>query len=275
LAVTISTAAVLTGKTIAAAATATTIKTIAMTTLQKTLVAATVAVLAGTGIYEARQTARLRSENADLREQTRQLSQLDQLRADKQRLAEQLKTELARPGVEREELLRLRGQVTALRQAESENVRLKTERDALARRMEEESAKLPENDPGFQLRRDKMIYLGNWGLALKVYARTNNGRLPTSLAEAAPSMPNPDQFFSAVGALFRDDQFEMACQGSLTNLEEPTRIIVVREKESVRVSNGKWARTYLFADGHTELHFTADGDFTAWEQERLPPGSRQ
>ena len=274
LATTIASAGALTGTTLAATATVTT-KAIAMTTLQKTLVAATVAVLAGTGIYEARQTARLRAENADLREQTRQLSQLDQLRADNQRLAEQLKTELARPGVEREEILRLRGQVTALRQAESENVRLKTERDALAKRMEEESAKLPENDPGFQLRRDKMIYLGNWGLALKVYARTNNGRLPTSLAEAAPSMPNPDQFISAVGALFRDDQFEMACQGSLTNLGDPTRIIVVREKESVRVSNGKWARTYLFADGHTELHFTADGDFTAWEQERLPPGSRQ
>jgi prepilin-type processing-associated H-X9-DG protein len=185
-----------------------------------------------------------------------------------------LKSELARPQTEHEELLQLRGRVTRLRQAEQENVRLKTERDALAKRSEEESAKLPEQDPGFQMRRDKMNYLGNWGLALKVYARTNDGLLPKSLAEAAPSMPNSDSFFSAVGARFRDDQFEMTCQGSLTNLGDLTRMIVVREKEPVRVSNGKWARTYLFADGHTELHLAADGDFTAWEQERLPPRSR-
>jgi RNA polymerase sigma factor (sigma-70 family) len=263
LAATLSTAA-LAGTTLATTTTATAIKSIAMTTLQKTLITATVAVLAGAGIYEARQASRLRAENAAFREQTNQLAELDQLRADKQRLADQLKTELARPQAEHGELLRLRGRVTGLRQAEQENVRLKTEREALVKQIEDD----------FQMRRDKMNYLGNWGLALKVYARTNDGRLPTSLAEAAPSMPNPDVFFSAIGARFRDDQFEMACKGSLTNLGDPTGIIVVREKEPVRIYNGKWARTYLFADGHTEVHFAADGDFTAWEQERLPPRNR-
>ncbi len=61
LAATISTTAILAGTTMAATATATAIKTIAMTTLQKSLITATLAVVAGAGIYEARQASTLRS----------------------------------------------------------------------------------------------------------------------------------------------------------------------------------------------------------------------
>src|SRR5204862_828662 len=51
LAVAVSTAAALAGTTIAATATAIATKAVAMTTLQKTIVTATVAILAGAGIY--------------------------------------------------------------------------------------------------------------------------------------------------------------------------------------------------------------------------------
>jgi hypothetical protein len=66
LAATISTAA-LAG--IPLAATATITEAILMTTLQKTLVTATVAVLAGVGIYEARQAANARAEVQTLQQQ--------------------------------------------------------------------------------------------------------------------------------------------------------------------------------------------------------------
>jgi len=69
LAFTISTAAALTGTTLATTATATTTKAIAMTALQKTLVTATIAVLAGAGIYEARQAAQLREQVRMLQQQ--------------------------------------------------------------------------------------------------------------------------------------------------------------------------------------------------------------
>jgi RNA polymerase sigma factor (sigma-70 family) len=68
LAATISTAA-LAGIPLAATATATITEAIAMTTLQKTLVTATVAVLAGVGIYEARQAANARAEVQTLQQQ--------------------------------------------------------------------------------------------------------------------------------------------------------------------------------------------------------------
>src|ERR1017187_7865906 len=44
-------------------------KTIAMTTLQKIIVTATVATLAGAGIYEAHQNAKLREQNQSLEQQ--------------------------------------------------------------------------------------------------------------------------------------------------------------------------------------------------------------
>ena len=120
LAVTISTTAALAGTTLAVTATATAIKTIAMTTLQKTFVTATLVVVAGVGIYEARQAARQRDENqtlqrqyAPLNEQVRQLqrgyddatSKLASLREDHERLARNTA-----------ELLKLRGEANRLRQ---------------------------------------------------------------------------------------------------------------------------------------------------------------
>src|SRR5437773_5961142 len=69
LALTISTAAAVTGATVAAAATATATKAIAMTTLQKALIAATLAVVVGAGIYEARQAATLQRQIQTLKQQ--------------------------------------------------------------------------------------------------------------------------------------------------------------------------------------------------------------
>lgn len=72
LAVTVSAAgATVSTSTVIAATT----KAIAMTTLQKTIITATVAPLAGAGIYEARQAAQLRDQN-----QTLQKQQAEQIR---------------------------------------------------------------------------------------------------------------------------------------------------------------------------------------------------
>jgi RNA polymerase sigma factor (sigma-70 family) len=66
LVLTISTAAALTGTTLATTATVTVTKAIAMTTLQKIIIGATLAAAVGTGIYEATQASRLRDENRKL-----------------------------------------------------------------------------------------------------------------------------------------------------------------------------------------------------------------
>lgn len=82
----------------------------------KLIAAALAAAAVGTPLvvqYRANQS--LRAENAALREQTDQQAEWERLRADNQRLAEQLKADTARTQAEHEDLLRLRGEVTRLR----------------------------------------------------------------------------------------------------------------------------------------------------------------
>ncbi len=120
LAVTISAAALASTAATTSTLIAATTKSIAMTTLQKTLVTATVAVLAGAGIYEARQATQLRGQNQTLQRQQGPLAeQVDKLQkrfADAtNRLADLLaeNTKL-NSGQNQKELLALRGKVTVL-----------------------------------------------------------------------------------------------------------------------------------------------------------------
>jgi RNA polymerase sigma factor (sigma-70 family) len=119
LAVTIS-AAALAGTTVTTSTLiAATTKTIAMTTLQKTLVTATVAVLAGAGIYEARQAAQLRDQVHTLQQQQAPLAEQIQklqgeLVAASNRVAG-LRDDLAKATKNNAELLKLRGEVGVLR----------------------------------------------------------------------------------------------------------------------------------------------------------------
>jgi len=113
LALTISTAAALTGTTLATTATVTATKAIAMTALQKTIITATIAVLAGVGIYEARQAAQLRDQVQTLQQERMPLAeQLTQLKSENERLSNQAAQAKASQALSKEqfnELLKLRG----------------------------------------------------------------------------------------------------------------------------------------------------------------------
>ena len=116
LAITISTAAALAGTTLATATTATAIKTIAMTTLQKTVITATLAIVAGAGIYQASQAARLRGEiHVAKNNQSEYLQKLQRERDDASNHVAWLTDELAKGKSNNLELLRLRGEVGLLR----------------------------------------------------------------------------------------------------------------------------------------------------------------
>ncbi|HLP77509.1 MAG TPA: sigma-70 family RNA polymerase sigma factor, partial [Candidatus Paceibacterota bacterium] len=122
LALTISTAAALTGTALSTTAVAATTKAIAMTTLQKTIVTATIAVLAGVGVYEARKASQRTEEIRTLQQQNAPLAaQLRQLQQERDAASNQLSTlneQLAQFKSEKRqaELLKLRGQVGTLRQ---------------------------------------------------------------------------------------------------------------------------------------------------------------
>jgi RNA polymerase sigma factor (sigma-70 family) len=119
LALTISTAAALTGTTLATTATVTATKAIAMTAIQKTIVSATIAVLAGAGIYEARQASQLREQVQTLQQkQAPLIGQVAQIASERDNLARQiasLREDNDRVKQTTAELVRLRGEVARLR----------------------------------------------------------------------------------------------------------------------------------------------------------------
>ena len=124
LAATISAAAVLAGTAVSTSTIIAASKTIAMTTLQKTLVTATVAVLAGAGIYEARQAAQLREQNQTLQQQQAPLAeQIAQLNSDNETLSNRFAQANGSRSLSSDrlrELLKLRGEVGVLRRQQRE-----------------------------------------------------------------------------------------------------------------------------------------------------------
>lgn len=119
LAATISAAAVA-GSAVQASTLIVATKTIAMTTIQKTIVAAALAAAVGTGIYAVHQGAQLRGQLRSLEEQqapmTAQIKQLQQERDAATNRAATLAEELASAKKNPSEVLKLRGEVGALRQ---------------------------------------------------------------------------------------------------------------------------------------------------------------
>jgi len=124
LALTISTAAALAGTTLATATTATAIKTITMTTIQKVVITATLAVVAGAGIFEARQASQLREQVHTLRQQQETLTELirnlEKSYDDATNQLALLHDDNERFNRNTMELLRLRGEVSRLRSTPGE-----------------------------------------------------------------------------------------------------------------------------------------------------------
>jgi len=121
LAATISAAAILAGTAVHTYTVIAATKTIAMTTLQKTVITAALVAAVGTGIFEAHQAAQLRARNQTLQQQQATLAeQIQKLQRDEDdstnRLASLLaENQLLKSNSNQMELLRLRGELTRLR----------------------------------------------------------------------------------------------------------------------------------------------------------------
>ena len=226
LAVTISAAAAIVGTTAATTATVTATKAIAMTTLQKTLIAATLAAAVGTGVYQARQAARLRSQNLLLQQQsaplTEHIQQLARERDDATSKLAALRDENERLNRNTVELLKLRGEVARLKSnaavATAEDdpnqsaVKLLLDRvNKLKQKLEETpNAKIPElqflTDEDWvdtvrgnleseadlrkafsNLRRHgERRFLETMHMALVEYSKANNQQFPAELSQLKP-----------------------------------------------------------------------------------------
>lgn len=195
------------------AATATTLiaattKTIAMTTLQKTLVTATVAVLAGAGIYEARQTAQLRDQVQTLQQQQAPLAeQIDKLQNDlnaSSNRASGLFEELAGAKKNNSELLKLRGEVGQLRRQVANLVQPSQTKPVVS------SARQPKAQAhvaGTYVSKDKLQFVGyetpeaaiestTWAMMSGTFEQANEGLSPELATSEATSQKEKKHFES-------------------------------------------------------------------------------
>ena len=103
-----------------------------------------------------------------------------------------------------------------------------------------------------------------------LFAEEHNGGLPDSLEAAVGRVRSVGLTKEQVEFLqnLRAEEFEVVYKGSLNEVGNPSSAIVLRERDAWQQLNGRWARTYGFADGHSEVHASDDGDYRAWEAER-------
>lgn len=207
--------------------------------------------------YQTQQ--KLRAENESLQQQ---IAQLKSASEDKPTA-----NSTAASSEDFNELLRLRGSVSALRSQTNQIAKLEAQnqqlRQATTNAQEQQRARAVEADERknfsiLQLNTSRQYILG-----MLNYANDHQGQFPTNMDQMSSYLQN-----SAL--LTNMNQFEMVYTGPYTTIANPSMAIVVREITPWQ-SNGKWLRTYSFADGHSEVHSVdAIEKFDEWELQRVP-----
>ena len=176
--------------------------------------------------------------------------------------------ELERLRAAQSELMKLRGEVTRLRAAQ----RQPTANPAMAGKAATAAQAAP-HDPAEReeamkrLTAAKMMVARSWGVAFYKFAGTNNGIFPTEFHQAA--MHYRDMLGGAPDEGVTENDFEIVYRGSVGDILNPAEAIIMRDREPFDYKeDGTARRTYLFADGHTEIVTAKDGSFEAWEEQR-------
>ena len=206
----------------------------------------------------------LRDQNQSLQLQADQAAQLA---ADNERLSNALaQSRNTLNDDQRRELLRLRGEVGSLRRQtndlarlQEENRRLRAVRTEDAKAFEEQAEEQWKQVALAKMNDAKRIVLGMF-----LHAEEQPGVVVTNFDQVTKYLGNPD------GTLAVTNEFEFVYGGHFRALTNPVSAIVIREREGTQLPNGKWIKSYGFADGHSEIPTEPDGNFEAWEKPRLP-----
>jgi hypothetical protein len=265
LAVTISAAALAGTAATTSTILAATTKTIAMTTLQKTIVTATVAVLAGAGIYQARQAAQLRDQFQALQQQqaplTEQIQQLQQMLGDATNRLEITSEQSSKNEKNNSELLKLRGRVGVLQQVADE---AKYKAELAEQKLSEEMSYKVQ----FAKHEDASVNnMKMLDLAMRIHALDNGGMFTNDILQLT------NELGGAYETILRESyEFEFINTG-LRKLDPKDGTIVgspnmvaAREQIARQAPDGTWRRIYVFTDGRAVTATSIDGNFEAWEK---------
>jgi hypothetical protein len=165
------------------------------------------------------------------------------------------------------ELLRLRGEVSALRAQTNQIAKLQQQNQQLHEAFtnlaqERQRPTAPTDEQAFAML--QMNTAKASVLAMLMYASDHKNQFPTNFDQAT------NYFQAGDSTLTNLSGFEMTYTGSIGNLANPSSAIVVRQIQPY-LRNGVWLRAYAFGDGHAELHRgDANGSFDEWEQQHVP-----
>ena len=227
LAVTISTAAVLAGTAVQTSAVIAATKTIAMTTLQKTVITATLAIVAGAGIYEAHQASNLRNQVQATRLQN--LQQLQRERDNATNRLAALTDELAKVKKNPSEVLKLRGEVGVLRQekaaADSQSAISKAAADPETRKAMREQVKLVMSHLYSDLAKDLKLTPEQTAQFNDLLAnhRMDNMDLITQTMHDGKTQAEVRQIFSASDTAFQGNVQALLGDDALTQYQDYTK----------------------------------------------------
>jgi hypothetical protein len=209
----------------------------------------------------------LRDKEGLLQQQSEQIAQLT---VENERLSNAVASAQSTGGGDQSELLKLRSEVGQLRRQTNELGRLREENRRLtAAASAPPPAPAQAEDPEREQQRRFAIAKMNDAkilmLAFHMFANDNQNQLPGSFDEAKRYYEGSNP------GLSQTNQFEIVYRGSYQALTNPSSVIVIREQQPFSF-NGRWAKTYGFADGHSEVHSEPSGNFDAWEaQHMIPP----
>jgi chorismate mutase len=236
-----------------------------MTKLKITLIVATVAIsLAVTFILHHNAQTKLRENDAALRQQDEQLTELT---AEQQNLSKQV-AEVKNPtNRQLNELAKLRNQAQMLQKQTNElGTQLKTSRQA---RTSKPASKTEPHPPEYydQLSRaagSKHIDARNLTTVIAMYASDHQGQFPSSLEQVASYLRKEKMPLSGT------NQFDIVYRGSLDDLKGIPRgaVAVIRDRQTWTTPDGKQARVYGLADGTSQI-VGSDDDFQSWEAEHI------
>jgi len=210
--------------------------------------------------YQTQQ--KLRAENESLRQQ------IAQLKSDNQDAPAANSNSTSSEDFN--ELLRLRGEVNALRTQTNQIARLQQQnqqlQESLTNTVQARQQSAAQSAAQAEERRAYSLLQINISreavLAMVMFANDHQDQFPTNFDQAAP-------YFGNSSITTNLNNFEMVYHGALSNVADPSSAIVVRSTQPW-MQNGKWSKAYGFADGHSEIHSVPDGNFDEWEQQHVP-----
>jgi RNA polymerase sigma factor (sigma-70 family) len=218
--------------------------------------------------------SRLRDDTALLRQQNQRAA------SEVQRISNQLSqatSDQASSEYQLRELLRLRGEVGALKQQLADAAKAR-EKDVKQQASATANAS-DEKTNNYTLGRDTKIV----GYAFRVYALNHHDQLPTDFSQAVPYMAealkndlnpgetNPGETIGDLSEFITQvtNRFEIVYSGSITSETDQDKILI-REKQPRQASTGVWVKAYGLVNGVGQLVKASDGNFENWEKQHMP-----